>query len=150
MMNGKIIEKCVAAILLLNVLAWLIFLMMDAIAELLLNESSFLDAGLLSIPCILTVFYIILEKKLFGTVRFNAKYNLCMSASFIIFDTLFGAIVWQAAENDIWLIPQGGGSFFNLNGIEYAMFPFTYGIVFLILGFVIKLISYIVYRRKQP
>ena len=91
------------------------------------------------------------EKRLFGTVRFNAKYNLCLSASFIVFDTLFGAIVWQETiTNDIWLIPQGGGSFFNFNGIEYGLFPFTYGIVSLILGLVIKLISYILYRRKQP
>lgn len=150
MINREIIKRCVTAMLLLNILAWLIFLMMDAIAELLLDELGLLDSGLLSIPCILTLFYMILEKKLFGTVRFNAKYNLCMSASFIIFVTLFGVIVWQAVTYDIWLIPQGGGSFFNLNGIEYGLFPFTYGFVSLILGLVIKLISYILYRKKQP
>ncbi|MBD5520274.1 MAG: hypothetical protein HDR03_03485 [Lachnospiraceae bacterium] len=144
-------KKCVIAMFLLNVLAWIIFLMMDAIAEFLLNKSYFPDLGCFSIPCILTVLYMILERKLFATVRFNAKYNLCMAASFIMFASLFGAIVWLAVINDIWLIPQyERGPLFDLNGVEYLFFPIAFGIVSLILGFVIKLISYILYRRKQP
>ncbi len=92
----------------------------------------------------------ILERKLFGTDRFNAKYNFCMAASFIIFTSLFGAVVWLAVINDIWLIPQyERGPLFDLNGLEYLFFPIAFGIVSLILGFVIKLISYILYRRKQ-
>ena len=143
-------KKCVIAMFLLNVLAWLIFLMMDAIAEFLLNVPYFPDLGCFSIPCILTVLYMILERKLFGTVRFNAKYNLCMAASFIIFTSLFGAVVWLAVINDIYLITQyERGPLFDLNGVEYLFFPVAFGIVSLILGFVIKLISYILYRRKQ-
>lgn len=143
-------KKCMIAMFLLNVLAWVIFLMMDAIAEFLLNIPYFPDLGCFSIPCILTVLYMILERKLFGTDRFNAKYNFCMAASFIIFASLFGAIVWLAVYNDIWLIPQyKRGLLLDLNGIEYPFFSVAFGIVSLILGFVIKLISYILYRRKQ-
>lgn len=148
-MDKKEKEKCVAAIFLLNIAAWLFFLMLDAIAELLLDMDGILDGGFFTIPCVLTVLYFILKKKLFDTVRFRAKYNLMLTVSFVLIAAVFGGIAWILCFEDIWLIPQGNrGIFGGLNGLEYLVFPFTYGIVSLILGFVLKLVSYILYRRK--
>lgn len=148
-MDKKEKEKCVAAIFLLNIAAWLFFLMLDAIAELLLDMDGILDGGFFTIPCVLTVLYFIFEKKLFDTVRFRAKYNLLLAISFVLIAAVFGGIAWILCFEDIWLIPQGNrGIFGGLNGLEYLVFPFTYGIVSLILGFVLKLVSYILYRRK--
>lgn len=72
-----------------------------------------------------------------------------MTVSFVLIAAVFGGIAWILCFEDIWLIPQGNrGIFGGLNGLEYLVFPFTYGIVSLILGFVLKLVSYILYRRK--
>ena len=150
-MDKKEKERCVTAMLLLNIAAWLIFLIMDAAAELLLNEDGVLDYGFFTIPCVLTVLYLIVEKRLFTMVRFKAKYNLLLTVSFVLAATVLGGIVWfLCLTMNIWLIPQANrGWFISLNGIEYLIFPFTYGIISLILGFVIKLITYIVYRKKK-
>lgn len=149
-MDKKEKEKCVAAMLLLNIAAWLLFLMMDAVAELLLDMDGILDGGFLTIPFVLTVLFIIFEKKLFDIVRFRAKYNLLLAMSFVLFAAVFGGIAWILCMEDIWLIPQGCRGFLGgLNGVEYLAFPFAYGIVSLILGFVFKLVSYILYRRKE-
>ena len=150
-MDKKEKERCVTAMLLLNIAAWLIFLIMDAAAELLLNEDRVLDYGFFTIPCVLTVLYLIVEKRLFTMVRFKAKYNLLLTVSFVLAATVLGGIVWfLCLTMNIWLIPQANrGWFISLNGIEYLIFPFTYGIISLILGFVIKLITYIVYRKKK-
>ena len=144
-MDKKEKERCVTAMLLLNIAAWLIFLIMDAAAELLLNEDGVLDYGFFTIPCVLTVLYLIVEKRLFTMVRFKAKYNLLLTVSFVLAATVLGGIVWfLCLTMNIWLIPQANrGWFISLNGIEYLIFPFTYGIISLILGFVIKLITYI-------
>lgn len=148
-MDKKINKKCVAAMLLLNSAAWLLFLMMDAIAELLLNDDGILDYGLFSIPCLLTVLYILFEKRLFDVVRFRAKYNLLLTVSFVLTDAVLGGITWLLCLGaNIWLIPQPNRGWFSLNGIEYLIFPFTYGITSLILGFLMKLTAYIVHRRK--
>lgn len=150
-MDKKEKERCVTAAFLLNIAAWLIFLIMDAAAELLLNEDGVLDYGFFTIPCVLTVLYLIVEKRLFTMVRFKAKYNLLLTVSFVLAATVLGGIVWfLCLTMNIWLIPQANrGWFISLNGIEYLLFPFTYGIISLILGFVIKLITYIVYRKKK-
>ena len=150
-MDKKEKERCVTAMLLLNIAAWLIFLIMDAAAELLLNEDGVLEYGFFTIPCVLTVLYLIVEKRLFTMVRFKAKYNLLLTVSFVLAATVLGGIVWfLCLTMNIWLIPQANrGWFISLNGIEYLIFPFTYGIISLILGFVIKLITYIVYRKKK-
>lgn len=150
-MDKKEKERCVTATFLLNIAAWLIFLIMDATAELLLNEDGVLDYGFFTIPCVLTVLYLIVEKRLFTMVRFKAKYNLLLTVSFVLAATVLGGIVWfLCLTMNIWLIPQANrGWFISLNGIEYLIFPFTYGIISLILGFVIKLITYIVYRKKK-
>ena len=150
-MDKKEKERCVTAMFLLNIAAWLIFLIMDAAAELLLNEDGVLDYGFFTIPCVLTVLYLIVEKRLFTMVRFKAKYNLLLTVSFVLAATVLGGIVWfLCLTMNIWLIPQANrGWFISLNGIEYLIFPFTYGIISLILGFVIKLITYIVYRKKK-
>lgn len=150
-MDKKEKERCVTAAFLLNIAAWLIFLIMDATAELLLNEDGVLDYGFFTIPCVLTVLYLIVEKRLFTMVRFKAKYNLLLTVSFVLAATVLGGIVWfLCLTMNIWLIPQANrGWFISLNGIEYLIFPFTYGIISLILGFVIKLITYIVYRKKK-
>lgn len=150
-MDKKEKERCVTATFLLNIAAWLIFLIMDAAAELLLNEDGVLDYGFFTIPCVLTVLYLIVEKRLFTMVRFKAKYNLLLTVSFVLAATVLGGIVWfLCLTMNIWLIPQANrGWFISLNGIEYLIFPFTYGIISLILGFVIKLITYIVYRKKK-
>ena len=140
-MDKKEKEKCVAAMLLLNIVAWVLFLMMDAVAELLLNMDGILDYGFFTIPCVLTVLFITFEKKLFDTVRFRAKYNLLLTISFVLFAAVFGGMAWILGMEDIWLIPQANRGWFSLNGIEYLIFPFTYGIVSLILGFVLKLVS---------
>ena len=106
-MDKKEKERCVTAMLLLNIAAWLIFLIME--------------------------------------------YNLLLTVSFVLAATVLGGIVWfLCLTMNIWLIPQANrGWFISLNGIEYLIFPFTYGIISLILGFVIKLITYIVYRKKK-
>lgn len=149
-MNEDERKKCLIAMALLNIAAWVLFIMMDAVAELLLNADGIFDYGWFTIPCILTVLYMVFEKKLFGVVRFKAKYNLLMTGSFILMVVILGAIAWFLCLTlDIWLIPQPSRGWFDLNGIEYLIFPFTYGIVSLILGFVLKLISYILYRRKN-
>ena len=150
-MDKKEKERCVTAMFLLNIAAWLIFLIMDAAAELLLNEDGVLDYGFFTIPCVLTVLYLIVEKRLFTMVRFKARYNLLLTVSFVLTAAVLGGIVWfMCLTMNIWPIPQANrGWFISLNGIEYLIFPFTYGIISLILGFVIKLITYIVYRKKK-
>lgn len=149
-MDKKEKERCVTAMFLLNIAAWLIFLIMDAAAELLLNEDGVLDYGFFTIPCVLTVLYIIVEKRLFAMVRFKARYNLLLTVSFVLTAAVLGGIVWfMCLTMNIWPIPQANRGWISLNGIEYLIFPFTYGIISLILGFVIKLIAYIVYRRKK-
>ena len=93
-MDKKEMEKCIAAMLLLNILSWILFLMLDAVAELLLDTDGILDGGFFTIPCVLTVLYFIFEKKLFYTVRFRAKYNLLLPISFVLFTAVFGGIAW--------------------------------------------------------
>lgn len=148
-MTKKEKVKCVIAMFIWNIAAWSLFMLMDAVAEFWLDEDGVLDSGLLTIPIVLTVLYAVLEKKLFGTVRFEKKYNRLLVVSFILITAVFGVIVGLLClEWDIWLVPQQSRpGFMRLNGAEYVVFPFTYGLVSLVLGFVIKLTAYILYRR---
>ncbi|MBD5544624.1 MAG: hypothetical protein HDR01_10420 [Lachnospiraceae bacterium] len=138
-------KKCFYFIILLNIVSWILFILLDAIAEILLWEDMFLDGGLISIPCILTIVYVIMERKIFHEIRFKAKFNTLLVCLFVITVFLFGAFDFFLLSKGIIIIPQKKGF---LNGIEYVFFPFCYGIISLLLGFIIKIIIYILYKVR--
>ncbi|MCM1160900.1 MAG: hypothetical protein NC412_06720 [Roseburia sp.] len=69
-------KKCFYFILLLNIASWFLFIILDAVAEIIFGSDLILDGGLISIPCILTISYSIAEKKKFDSVRFKIKFNI--------------------------------------------------------------------------
>ena len=80
-----------------------------------------LDGGLISIPYILTIFYVIVESKIFDTVRFKIKFNIFLICIFVIIVFLFGALDFFFLFKNIYFVPQRLGL---LDGIEYGIFLF--------------------------
>lgn len=138
-------KKCFYFVLLLNIASWFLFIILDAVAEIIFGSDLILDGGLISIPCILTIVYCIVEKRKFDSVCFKMKYNIFLICIFVIITFLFGAFDFFLLSKGIILIPQYGKF---LDGVEYVIFPFSYSIISLLLGFVIKIVSYITYKVR--
>ena len=138
-------RKCFLFVLILNIASWVLFIILDAIAEIILKVDRLLDGGLISIPCILTIFYVIVESKIFDTVRFKIKFNIFLICIFLIIVFLFGILDFFFLFRNIYFVPQRLNL---LNGIEYVIFPFSYGIISLLLGLILKIIIYVLYKIK--
>ena len=116
---------------------------MDAIAEIILKVDMLLDGELISIPCILIIFYVIFESKIFDTVRFKIKFNIFLICISVII--IFFLEHWIYLLNNIYFVSQRLGL---LDKIEYEFFLFLYGIISLLLGLIIKIIIYVLYINK--
>lgn len=141
-------EKIISEMLVYQIVAWLAFIGFDAFAEYILDCSNVLDAGLISIPCILILVFLVREKKVWAEKRFASDYNLCVAVSHILLTVAFGAVIWIMAERDVWLIKQKNRGFIlDLNGIEYLLYPFTLFAATFVAA-IIKTIMYFVWKSK--
>lgn len=85
-------RKCFCLVLVLNIVSWVLFILLDMVAEIILNADRFLDGGLISIPCILTIVYFIVERKMFREICFRARFNIFLICIFVSMVFLFGAL----------------------------------------------------------
>lgn len=79
----------------------------------------FLDGGLISILCILTIYYVIVESKIFDTVRFKIKFNIFLICIFVIMFFLLGILDFFYLK--YFFVPL---RLDFLDGIEYRFFSF--------------------------
>lgn len=138
-------KKCFYFVLVLNIMSWLLFILFDAIAEIIFGCDMLFDGGLISIPCFLTIFYFVVEKKIFYEIRFKLKFNIFLIFIFAITVFLFGILDFFLLSKNLILVPQKG---LFLDGIEYILFPFAYGIISLSFGFIIKITYFILNKIK--
>lgn len=88
----NIYKKCFFYLFILNAISWVLFILFDAIAELIFQEDMFLDGGLISIPCFLTIYSIFFEVKNVRETRFTIKYNIFIVGIFVIMVFIFGSL----------------------------------------------------------
>lgn len=101
-------------------LAWVLFMIADAIDEFILDYDSFLGFSLFfTFPIALLVLYLVHFFKQHPSWKKLLVWHGCYVASF----GLILLAIQYAFDNDAFIIPQyGRGDWLNLNGIEYLFY----------------------------
>ena len=132
-------------------LAWSFFTFSDYCEENhLFHYDAMMTIGLLVVPVIIPILYLVFEKHINSVIMSRAKNTLAIMGIWLVINAVIGFAVSVMINNNKWIVKQATGGLENfLNGIEYMIFPFFLGIIPIIIVAIWRLICLIYHKVKK-
>lgn len=139
-------SKSVRLYILMNIVAWIIFSLVDYIEETTAND--FFLPAIIILSIIVCIIYCVFEIKT-ENFRLSFKHKAILKLIWIGITGVFAVPIFFLVCSDMWIIKQARGGWEHfLNGIEYGVMGF-FLVVFCSLFFFIFDVGVWFYLRRQ-